>query len=98
MRISDWSSDVCSSDLDLALADVEVDVLQRLETGGVGLVQVADGDDRLHVAPSARRACRGPLGMAASLPALGVAINPRGGEATSRRRDSRGAGQGVMAA
>src|SRR3546814_18059621 len=33
MRISDWSSDVCSSDLVLALADTDVDVLLVGETG-----------------------------------------------------------------
>ena len=33
---------------DLALADLEVDVLQRLQAGGVGLGQPGDGDDGRH--------------------------------------------------
>src|SRR3546814_5403831 len=51
MRISDWSSDVCSSDLqgeDLAAADVQVDRLERLEARGVGLAECLDRDDGLH--------------------------------------------------
>jgi len=33
---------------DLALADFQVDVLQRLEAGGVGLGQIGNADDGLH--------------------------------------------------
>src|SRR5690606_32990668 len=33
---------------DLAAIDVEVDALQRPEAGRVGLVELPDGDDRLH--------------------------------------------------
>ena len=33
---------------DLAAADVEVDVLERLKSGCVGLGEIGDGDDRLH--------------------------------------------------
>jgi hypothetical protein len=33
---------------DLALVDVEIDVLQRLEAGAIGLRQIGDGDDGGH--------------------------------------------------
>ena len=40
---------------DLALADLEIDVLQRLEAGLVDLRQMGDGDDRLHGDDDAER-------------------------------------------
>ena len=40
---------------DLAAADIEIDVRQRLEAGRIGLRQVRDGDDRLHGNPGPRR-------------------------------------------
>src|SRR6185437_14958261 len=40
---------------DFTLADVEVDVLERPETRGVGLVYIPDRDDRLHAISCARR-------------------------------------------
>src|SRR3546814_20853174 len=62
MRISDWSSDVCSSDLKRCLAsavwaqqgeylapmDVQVDVFQCLKARLVNLVQLGYGDDGGH--------------------------------------------------
>ena len=49
---------------DLAAPDLEVDVLQRLEAGRVGLRQVGDGDDGLHGADGAedRAAAGQPAG------------------------------------
>src|SRR3546814_11152198 len=44
MRISDWSSDVCSSDLAY--------VLERLEPGRIGLGEALDGDDWCHARSS----------------------------------------------
>src|SRR3546814_2074414 len=55
MRISDWSSDVCSSDL-LARHIVLVVLGQHLagDEGAVG-VKVADGDDALPLAEEVRQ-------------------------------------------
>src|SRR3546814_14438196 len=54
MRISDWSSDVCSSDLDdadhIALHKLQRDALQHLEAAE-RLVHVAAADDRLVGSP-----------------------------------------------
>src|SRR3546814_4502791 len=50
MRISDWSSDVCSSDLDLVRAFGPV----RLHGRAVGAHQVVAGDRRLVLAAMAR--------------------------------------------
>jgi hypothetical protein len=33
---------------DLSLPDLQIDALQRLVPGSIGLAQVLDGDDRLH--------------------------------------------------
>src|SRR3546814_7075459 len=60
MRISDWSSDVCSSDLDLGLEDVRgaeiqatavehaKDPVRRIQVGGGNGHQIAARRDELH--------------------------------------------------
>src|SRR3546814_10167064 len=45
MRISDWSSDVCSSDLFLA------QLLDQLHAGHLGQAEVDDADVERHLAP-----------------------------------------------
>src|SRR3546814_4458905 len=42
MRISDWSSDVCSSDLPPVVEDQQVDAGQRLEQPGVAAVAAGE--------------------------------------------------------
>src|SRR3546814_9011288 len=43
MRISDWSSDVCSSDLLYALPDAQLDVVIHPESAIHSLVEYSDG-------------------------------------------------------
>src|SRR3546814_589294 len=39
---------------DLAAADLQIDVFERLEAGGIGLGEVRDGNDRLHGSDDSR--------------------------------------------
>src|SRR3546814_18926612 len=48
MRISDWSSDVCSSDLFFPVAMTLYDGLRRTETGWLDLARVMTGDAPRH--------------------------------------------------
>src|SRR3546814_9747467 len=68
MRISDWSADVCSSDLDTRAIDVELveaavllapapRLEQRQHLGGEGLVEL----DQVEVVPAQARAGEKPL-------------------------------------
>src|SRR3546814_3594679 len=72
MRISDWSSDVCSSDLALALADksrhlrpVRVDIANDAGLNAKSILQAADGvlpartcvADELGIGAGQRNAC-----------------------------------------
>src|SRR3546814_16452722 len=47
MRISDWSSDVCSSDLGFVVGDIRIDGLQRISAGTVFTYLPIERGDRV---------------------------------------------------
>src|SRR3546814_17358535 len=67
MRISDWSSDVCSSDLEIAGLSVKSRSFQRLLLGSAQDVEM-DGSGRILVAPELRTAA----GMTREVMLLGM--------------------------
>src|SRR3546814_9166347 len=58
VRISDWSSDVCSSDLDILHEGGDVDVLDRIAAGSGGRGGGRVGSENVHRAIFSCLACR----------------------------------------
>src|SRR3546814_11467987 len=58
VRISDWSSDVCSSDLDILHEGGDVDVLDRIAAGSGGRGGGRVGSETVHRAIFSCLACR----------------------------------------
>src|SRR3546814_11857610 len=94
MRISDWSSDVCSSDLRLIIEDTDI-VLQNLRPGraekyGLGADQLLAENDRLIYCNLGAFGRVGPLknhpGYDPLMQAFGglMSVNGQGGRAPAR--------------
>src|SRR3546814_15533724 len=67
MRISDWSSDVCSSDLPVTAGEVLLHHRQRLLAALQAARQLARAPRRIHRRPAADEACDRDVGFMAVL-------------------------------